>query len=51
MTVLQNRAHTIQFLGYQPDARLLIPNAGDFGMCYSINPGILRALQAVWRES
>lgn len=32
-------------LGYPDDARLLIINADDFGMCHSINVAILQALQ------
>jgi predicted glycoside hydrolase/deacetylase ChbG (UPF0249 family) len=31
-------------LGYPADARLLIINADDFGMCHAINAGILRSL-------
>lgn len=36
---------TNQLLGYPPDARLLIINADDFGMCHSVNEAIIRALQ------
>src|SRR5205085_7538505 len=32
-------------LGYPSDARLLIINADDFGMCYAINDAILRSLK------
>lgn len=32
-------------LGYPDDARLLIINADDFGMCHAINDGILRTLK------
>jgi chitin disaccharide deacetylase len=35
---------TNALLGYRDDARLLIVNADDFGMCHAINAGILRAL-------
>jgi predicted glycoside hydrolase/deacetylase ChbG (UPF0249 family) len=33
-------------LGYPSDARLLIINADDFGMCHAINEAIIRCLQA-----
>ena len=33
---------TNQLLGYPNDARLLIVNADDFGMCHTINTGIFR---------
>ena len=36
---------TTPLLGYPADARLLIVNADDFGMCHAINAGILRAFQ------
>jgi chitin disaccharide deacetylase len=36
---------TNELLGYPRDARLLIINADDFGMCHAINAGILRALR------
>lgn len=32
-------------LGYPPDARLLIVNADDFGMCHSINMATIEAMQ------
>jgi predicted glycoside hydrolase/deacetylase ChbG (UPF0249 family) len=35
---------TNQRLGYPPDARLLIINADDFGMCHATNAAILRAI-------
>ena len=35
---------TSEHLGYPADARLLIINADDFGMCHSINAATLRAL-------
>jgi len=34
-----------RLLGYPDDARLLIINADDFGMCHAINAATLRALQ------
>jgi chitin disaccharide deacetylase len=36
---------TNELLGYPRDARLLIINADDFGMCHAINAGILRSLR------
>jgi len=36
---------TNELLGYPADARLLLVNADDFGMCHSINVATLRALQ------
>lgn len=36
---------TNRLLGYPVDARLLIINADDFGMCHAINEAILRALK------
>lgn len=36
---------TNRLLGYPADARLLILNADDFGMCNAINEGIIRALR------
>ena len=35
-----------RLLGYPDDARLLIINADDFGMCHAINAATLRALRA-----
>jgi predicted glycoside hydrolase/deacetylase ChbG (UPF0249 family) len=34
-----------RLLGYPEDARLLIINADDFGMCHSVNAAILRSLK------
>src|SRR5262245_41116355 len=34
-----------ELLGYSSDARLLILNADDFGMCQSINEAILTSLR------
>lgn len=39
----QGRANHI--LGYPPDARLLILNADDFGMCHSMNQAIIHTLE------
>lgn len=36
---------TNEILGYPADARLLLVNADDFGMCHSINVATMRALQ------
>lgn len=36
---------TNHLLGYPDDARLLIINADDFGMCHAINTGIIDSLQ------
>ena len=35
-----------RLLGYPPDARLLILNADDFGMCNATNEAIMRALRS-----
>jgi hypothetical protein len=40
------QGQTNRLLGYPPDARLLILNADDFGMCHSVNLAIMRTLQA-----
>jgi predicted glycoside hydrolase/deacetylase ChbG (UPF0249 family) len=37
---------TNRLLGYPPDARLLIINADDFGMCHAVNEAITRSLAA-----
>jgi predicted glycoside hydrolase/deacetylase ChbG (UPF0249 family) len=39
-----NTGQTNRLLGYPTDARLLIINADDFGMCQSVNEAIIRAL-------
>ncbi len=44
MTSLDGR-QTNRLLGYPPDARLLIINADDFGMCHANNEAILRTLR------
>src|SRR3989304_3617821 len=38
--------HTNRLLGYPADARLLIINADDFGMCHAANAAITRSLTA-----
>ena len=38
-------SQTNRLLGYPADARLLILNADDFGMCNSVNEAIMRALK------
>lgn len=35
---------TNRLLGYPPDARLLIVNADDFGLCHAVNDAILHSL-------
>jgi predicted glycoside hydrolase/deacetylase ChbG (UPF0249 family) len=44
MTIL-NKSQTNRLLGYPVDARLLIINADDFGMCNAINEAIFRTLK------
>jgi predicted glycoside hydrolase/deacetylase ChbG (UPF0249 family) len=44
MTLLNN-SQTNRLLGYPEDARLLIINADDFGMCNSINEAIMHTLR------
>ena len=36
---------TNTLLGYPPDARLLILNTDDFGMCHSINEGVISSIK------
>jgi predicted glycoside hydrolase/deacetylase ChbG (UPF0249 family) len=43
MTKSNNR-RTNRLLGFPPDARLLIVNADDFGMCNSVNEAIIQTL-------
>ena len=38
-----NQSQTNKLLGYPPDARLLIVNADDFGMCHSVNEAVIQA--------
>src|SRR5215204_1256027 len=40
-----NKSETNRLLGYPDDARLLIINADDFGMCHAINAAIFRTLK------
>jgi hypothetical protein len=40
-----NKSFTNRILGYPDDARLLILNADDFGMCHSINEAIFQTLK------
>jgi predicted glycoside hydrolase/deacetylase ChbG (UPF0249 family) len=40
-----SKSQTNRLLGYPADARLLIVNADDFGMCNSVNEAIKRALK------
>lgn len=39
-------SQTNHLLGYPADARLLIINADDFGMCHSVNEAVMRAFPA-----
>jgi len=39
-----NKGQANRLLGYPADARLLIINADDFGMCHSVNQAIMRCL-------
>jgi predicted glycoside hydrolase/deacetylase ChbG (UPF0249 family) len=41
----RNTAQTNSLLGYPADARLLLVNADDFGMCHAINEAIIRTLK------
>jgi predicted glycoside hydrolase/deacetylase ChbG (UPF0249 family) len=45
MTILKYKSQTNRLLGYPVDARLLIINADDFGMCNAINEAIFRTLK------
>ena len=40
----QNQGQTNHLLGSPVDARLLIVNADDFGMCHAVNAAVIRAL-------
>jgi len=42
---LSNGSQTNRLLGYPADARLLIINADDFGMCHAVNEAVFRAFQ------
>jgi predicted glycoside hydrolase/deacetylase ChbG (UPF0249 family) len=47
-----NKSQTNRLLGYPADARLLIINADDFGMCNSVNEAVFLALkQGVLRST
>lgn len=41
---MAHERQTNRLLGYPDDARLLIVNADDFGMCHAVNEAILRTL-------
>jgi hypothetical protein len=40
-----NKGLTNRLLGYPADARLLIVNADDFGMCQAVNEAVFRVFQ------
>ena len=40
-----NTEQTNRLLGYPADARLLLVNADDFGMCHAVTAAIIRTLQ------
>jgi len=42
---MPEHTQTNALLGYPPEARLLILNADDFGMCYTENEATIRAIQ------
>src|SRR5438874_13602639 len=41
-----HKSETNKLLGYPEDARLLIINADDFGMCHAINEAVFGTLKA-----
>jgi predicted glycoside hydrolase/deacetylase ChbG (UPF0249 family) len=41
----RNTGRTNGLLGYPGDARLLLVNADDFGMCHAVNEAIIRSLE------
>jgi predicted glycoside hydrolase/deacetylase ChbG (UPF0249 family) len=41
----RNTGRANSFLGYPADARLLLVNADDFGMCHAVNEAIIRSLE------
>jgi predicted glycoside hydrolase/deacetylase ChbG (UPF0249 family) len=43
--IQMNKGQTNRLLGYPADARLLIINADDFGMCNSVNEAIMHTLR------
>jgi predicted glycoside hydrolase/deacetylase ChbG (UPF0249 family) len=44
MSTVKDKNQTNRLLGYPAEARLLILNADDFGMCNSVNEAVMRAL-------
>jgi hypothetical protein len=42
-----NAGQTNRLLGTPADARLLIINADDFGMCHAVNDAIIRELRTL----
>lgn len=40
-----NKSHANTLLGYPDEARLLILNADDFGMCHAVNEAVFRAFK------
>lgn len=44
--VILHKSQTNRLLGYPAEARLLLINADDFGMCHAINEAIFRTLTA-----
>ena len=42
--IMADKRQTNRLLGYPVDARLLLINADDFGMCHAINEAIFRTL-------
>jgi hypothetical protein len=42
---MADKRQTNHLLGYPADARLLIINADDFGMCHAVNETIFRAFE------
>jgi predicted glycoside hydrolase/deacetylase ChbG (UPF0249 family) len=42
---MKSNNQTNALLGYPPDARLLILNTDDFGMCHSINEAVLQSIR------
>jgi predicted glycoside hydrolase/deacetylase ChbG (UPF0249 family) len=43
--IMTDKRQTNRLLGYPVDARLLIINADDFGMCHAVNEAVFRALK------
>lgn len=41
---MRSESQTNRLLGYPADARLLIVNADDFGMCHAVNTAVIHAL-------